>query len=345
MTHIANSEFFRGCLLGGAVGEALGAPVEFMRRSEIIKQFGHQGIRDYAPAYGRLGAITDDSQLTLFTAEGLLRAWVAGGKEGMKPAFVQATAAAYLRWLHTQGYDNRSMSQSTVKAGWMITHRELFSRRAPGNTCISALCSMESERATNESKGCGGVMRVAPVGMFMSHWVGDGAEQIQTTFQVASDIAGITHGHPTGCLTAGVFAVIIAILLRGATLKEAIAIAVIELRRHDCHEETLTAIGLAEQLSESEPNSPSAIRKLGEGWVAEEALAISLYCALCAGDLESSIVLAVNHDGDSDSTGSITGNLLGCIYGVREIPNRWLEPLELRAVIEKMADDLANAHR
>ena len=66
----------RGCLLGGAVGDALGAPVEFMERSEIVARFGEQGIRDYAPAYGRLGAITDDTQMSLFTAEGMLRGWV-----------------------------------------------------------------------------------------------------------------------------------------------------------------------------------------------------------------------------------------------------------------------------
>jgi ADP-ribosylglycohydrolase len=104
---------------------------------------------------------------------------------------------------------------------------------------------------------------------------------------------------------------------------------------------TPTAMEAAERLSASEPNSPDAVRKLGEGWIAEEALAISLYCALCAGDFESAVTLAVNHDGDSDSTGSIVGNLLGSIYGVNGIPKQWLEPLELRDVIEKMADKLA----
>ena len=64
----------RGCLLGGAVGDALGAPVEFMRHSQIVARFGPGGVRDFAPAYGRTGAITDDTQMSLFTAEGLLRA-------------------------------------------------------------------------------------------------------------------------------------------------------------------------------------------------------------------------------------------------------------------------------
>lgn len=68
----------KGCLLGGAVGDALGAPVEFLEWAAIRNTFGAQGIVDYAPAYGRLGAITDNTQMMLFTAEGLLRAYVRG---------------------------------------------------------------------------------------------------------------------------------------------------------------------------------------------------------------------------------------------------------------------------
>jgi ADP-ribosylglycohydrolase len=74
--------------------------------------------------------------------------------------------------------------------------------------------------------------------------------------------------------------------------------------------------------------------------VAEEALAISLYCAIAAPDLESALLLAVNHGGDSDSTGAITGNLLGAIHGERAIPRRWLDALELREEIERMAEEL-----
>src|SRR5690606_25651288 len=74
---------FLGCLLGGAVGDALGAPVEFMNRASILKSFGPNGITQYASIYGGLGTITDDTQMTLFTAEGLLRAWVRGCFKGV----------------------------------------------------------------------------------------------------------------------------------------------------------------------------------------------------------------------------------------------------------------------
>jgi hypothetical protein len=76
-----------GCMLGGAVGDALGAPVEFMRLSEIRQRYGSSGIMDYDRVYGRVGAITDDTQMRLFSAEGLLRAWTWGEhKRHLQPA-------------------------------------------------------------------------------------------------------------------------------------------------------------------------------------------------------------------------------------------------------------------
>jgi ADP-ribosylglycohydrolase len=87
-----------------------------------------------------------------------------------------------------------------------------------------------------------------------------------------------------------------------------------------------------------------AIARLGQGRVGEEALAISIYSALVARSFEQGVLMAVNHDGDSDSTGSITGNLLGAMYGVKALPSAWLGPLELREVIEEMAEDLYDCH-
>src|SRR5260370_31553819 len=84
-----------------------------------------------------------------------------------------------------------------------------------------------------------------------------------------------------------------------------------ELRNHKSHQETLAAIEQAEALAEARPRERSALRVMGKGFVAEEALAMGIYCALSARDFEDGIILAVNHSGDSDSTGSITGNLLG----------------------------------
>lgn len=333
---------FTGCLLGGAVGDALGAPVEFMSRQQILERFGPDGITEYAAVYGGLGQITDDTQMTLFTAEGLLRAHVRGSLRGMchPPSII---AHAYLRWLVTQGVEpsadvRRLLDTSLEEApGWLIQHRDLHHRRAPGNTCLSALRHMASfgDMATNNSKGCGGVMRVAPVGLFF--WpLEDGG----SAFELGMDCAAITHGHPSGHLTGGVLAKLILHLLHDDSLTVALDKARASLVEHPGHEESLDALNLAEALASEHGEASQAIAQLGQGWVAEEALAIAVYCALVAKDFRHGVMLAVNHDGDSDSTGAITGNLLGAMWGVAAIPDSWLDPLELRGVISEVAEDL-----
>lgn len=333
---------FRGCLLGGAVGDALGAPVEFLSREAILGRFGGDGISHYIPAYGRLGAITDDTQMTLFTAEGLLRTWVRGSLRGVSsPDGV--TALAYLRWLRTQGEEpTRRFELLDEEPGWLFGHPELHHRRAPGNTCLSALRQMRGlgEMADNHSKGCGGVMRVAPAGLFVTGF--ESGTPIEEAFDLGKTLSAITHGHPTGSLAAGVFAALINQLAGGVPLREALPAVTRILVRHDGHEETLSAVESAQRLADSGVQHHRAIGQLGEGWVAEEALAISIYCALVADDFRHGVMLAVNHDGDSDSTGSITGNLLGVALGVQSIPDEWLGPLELRHVIEEVADDLCD---
>lgn len=331
---------FLGCLLGGAVGDALGAPVEFMSRSDILRKFGPKGTTDYADAYGGIGKITDDTQMTLFTAEGLLRAWVRGRERGTSN-FSGVTAHAYLRWLWTQGIQPTChVDINDDTCGWLFRHRELHSQRAPGNTCISALRGMKSfdEPATNNSKGCGGVMRVAPVGLFA--WSMGWREYPQKTFKLAVELAALTHAHPTGYLTAGVLAVLVQALIDGVSLTDGLAAAKVILKSEPDHQETLQAIEFAEELASTAMPKHEAIKRLGKGWIAEEALAISIYCSLVAKTFKQGVLMAVNHDGDSDSTGAITGNLLGAMLGVKAIPETWLEPLELRDTIAEIAEDL-----
>lgn len=124
-------------------------------------------------------------------------------------------------------------------------------------------------------------------------------------------------------------------------LPDAIGMARERLARERGHVEVSAALERAVVLATHGTPWAERVESLGGGWVAEEALAIGVYCALVAGDdFERGMRLAVNHGGDSDSTGAITGNLLGAALGVGVIPQRWLEALELRDVIEQLADDL-----
>ena len=317
----------RGCLLAGAVGDALGAPVEFWSRDEIRARLGPEGVTGYLPAYGRAGgAITDDTQMTLFSAEGIIRATVRYAHRGIAhgPSVLQR---AYVRWLATQG---EAPVPPGGQDGWLVHVAGLHHRRAPGNTCLAALRGGvvgEVEKPVNGSKGCGGVMRAAPAGLTGLH----------DPFGLGTMVAAVTHGHPTGFLSAGFLARTIAGLLEGDGLDRALDAATDELRRHDGHEETLRAVAAAREHT-------GDVEALGAGWVAEEALAIAIHCVLAEPDLRSALLLAVNHSGDSDSTGAIAGNLAGALYGETAIPWAWLEPLELRETIEQVADDMIEAY-
>jgi len=343
---------FAGCLLGGAVGDALGAPIEFMSRTEILQRFGPGGLTDHAPAYGGIGRITDDTQMMLFTADGLIRAEVRGAHRGITHP-VSVTAHAYLRWLQTQGEQPQNASVFGVdEPGWLFQIQALHACRAPGFTCLSALKQMPNlgAAAENDSKGCGGIMRMAPVGLWMLGLNTPSADA--DCFRLACKLAGLTHGHPTGQLPAGVLAVLIRLLAQGQKLADALIIASAALAEQATlsdAQETQAAIQRAIALAKTakqnrctDAEHADHIAQLGEAWVAEEALAISLYCAWVARDFEHGIRLSINHSGDSDSTGSITGNLLGCCLGIDAIPKRWLQPLELRSEIESMAKDLCH---
>jgi ADP-ribosylglycohydrolase len=333
---ISKPSRYRGCLLGGAVGDSLGAPVEFMTRLEIQAEYGPDGIKDFGTVYGRVGAITDDTQMTLFTAEGLLRAFTRGHTRGLchVPSVVHH---AYVQWLNTQGEKSKSHFNAS-DTGRLHSIPELRSRRAPGNSCLSALKKSKIgtiDNPINDIKGCGGIMRVAPVGLMYDN-------NPKTAFDMGCEIAAITHGHPTGYLAAGMLASIISCIMAGQPLALAIKNSTDILRTKRDSEECLLAIDAARKSFESSTPSVDTIERLGAGWTAEESLSISLFCALHGqNNFKTGVVLAVNHGGDSDSTGAITGNILGALLGKASIPKKWLKELELVDLIESLANDLS----
>ena len=100
-------------------------------------------------------------------------------------------------------------------------------------------------------------------------------------------------------------------------------------------------INKAMELSENDHDDLENIRSLGEGWVAEETLAIAIYCSLkYKNDFSKGIIVAANHSGDSDSTAAVTGNILGALLGYSAIDEKWKKRLELKDVILEIADDL-----
>ena len=314
------------------MGDALGAPVEFLSLEKIRREFGEDGIRDFSPAYGKLGAITDDTQMTLFTAEGVIRAYLISEERGIRRVS-EPIHRAYLRWFITQGEMPSDVNRRVTLDGGLVQLKPLWSRRAPGLTCLSALRATRGigMPADNDSKGCGTVMRTAPIGL--------GAPR-EEVFQLGMEASALTHGHVTATLSAGFLSLLISEIVNGAELGKAIATATIDLEKHPGHEETLAAVQAALLHATTGGGGDPLGQELGEGWIAEEAVAIALYSVLVTSNFEDAVILAVNRDGDSDSTGAIAGNLAGALYGVEAIPARWLEPLELCDDIATLADDL-----
>ncbi len=330
---------FRGCLLGGAAGDALGYPVEFMGESAIFARYGRQGICDYALTGGE-ALISDDTQMTLFTATGLLT----GAVRGRGQVDIDCVWASYQDWLRTQW--GPAMGPGETRNSWLTGLPALWSARAPGNTCISALGgspgSMDAPH--NASPGCGGVMRVAPVGLFLPTLAGVTQDE---TDLFGARAAALTHGSDLAYMPAAMLAHMVSVLAHGegtdpSTAAEDALTAVKRLFAGRPHIDRFAALmERAMDLAGSGTEELQAIHSLGEGWHGDEALAIAVYCALkYSDDIERALIAAVNHRGDSDSTGAITGNILGAYLGLDAIPEKFIRQLELKDVILEVADDL-----
>lgn len=349
MKKIHVSDRIKGSMLGGAVGDALGFPVEFFDDAEIFRQFGENGITEYLLC-GGVALISDDTQMSLFTADGMLRAeseCVAATAED----YVQRVYESYLSWLFTQ--DSDYVPSDNIRKSELLRYRELHSSRAPGNTCLAALqsgrCGSPEEKL-NLSKGCGGVMRVAPVALLLA------TKDCPNRFigEVAMRIAAVTHGHLLGYLPAAFLAIALANILRETSrdYEGAMTSALSQTKGLFPPSEELdyfsALIERAVLLANDRDidDDLEAIRELGSGWVAEETVAIAVYCALRHQDsFEGAIVASVNHSGDSDSTGAVTGNLIGAMLGYERIPEKFILNLELKDLLFKISDKLYLAGR
>ena len=336
---------FRGCLLAGAAGDALGYEVEFLSEEAIFSRFGEAGITEYYLHNG-VAEISDDTQMTLFTATGLLLGTTRGMNRGIMGSYESYIHLSYKDWLRTQ--TDMFPLPNEYHYSWLINISQMFSRRAPGNTCMSALMCEEAgstKNPINHSKGCGGVMRVAPIGLYFC----DKNCPIDDSDAIGAEAAAITHGHTLGWLPAAALVHIIRRLAENEeeTILDAVLDSMEAIKRKYANTENadilLSLMQKAIDLSYSELDDLDAIHLLGQGWVAEETLAIAIYCSLkYPKDMERALIAAVNHGGDSDSTGAVTGNILGASLGIEGIPQKFVENLELRDVILEIADDLYN---
>lgn len=348
-----------GCMVGGAVGDALGYAVEFDSWPMIQHRYGPRGIRAYAPKRRGLAPISDDTQLSLFTAAGMLNALTCACVRSVAGPIEGYCKDIYIDWLHTQTCDSPAANRRGHS--WLVRVPELYARRSPGNTCLSAIRALElGRKVENDSCGCGGVMRTAPIAPVV-YIHGADCEDLAYVDQTAADVARMTHKHPLGFMPSAALNRILWRIMAGEVgSREDLRRVVLEASRSvrevrspehrmktygklwPAHCDTLEAIlSEALRLADTDVPDPEAIERIGGGWTGHEALAIAVFCAVRHyGSFEESVIAAVNHSGDSDSTGAVCGNIAGCLYGRRAIPARFTDALELLPVIEEMAHDL-----
>lgn len=346
-------EKIRGSLIGGAIGDALGYPIEFIGSFEgIQKRYGEQGITRLdtrlcmeEPEWSGKAVVSDDTQMTLYTANGLLNAV----KSSDKPNWLNGISMAYIEWYLIQiGRKSRKYNDC-----WINKIPELHKRRVPGMTCMNSIDALYRGREPqNDSKGCGGIMRIAPIPLYAAV---DGRMTIVEAMKLSVKASEVTHQHPLGFLPSALESYIIYRLLEHESpsltdFKGYIAegydtlLAIYpEYKEYISELKLLTDKAFA--FAENEVANHININNIGGGWTAEETLAIAIYCAVkYYGDFEKAVVAAVNHGGDSDSTGAVLGNILGAVIGYSNIPKYFKDEVELHDVVLQMADDLCCGH-
>lgn len=347
INHNENKYFTKimGSIIGGAVGDALGYSVEFRTLDEIKRKFGRKGITQYELVNGK-ALISDDTQMTLFTACGIMYGETRMALRGVMAEPEIYIYDAYLDWLEMQ-----TGKESKNKISWLLDVPELKNRRAPGFTCIEALESEKMgtiENEINDSKGCGGIMRVAPIALYY-HFKKENIDELDL---LGAKAAAITHGHDLGYMPGAAFVHIVSrAAFGGCVYGDDLYHIVLECR--DTMERIfkdkpdisymLQLMDKAVELSNNSDADEINIKSLGEGWCSEETLAIAIYCCLRHSEnFEDAVIAAVNHDGDSDSTGAVVGNIMGAYLGIEEIGAKWINCLELKETIEEIALDLSH---
>ena len=321
----------RGTLIGGAIGDALGYQIEFKKNIKEKEVTVYQNDK---------GIVSDDTQMALFTANAILWRKTRYSLKGIAPTYVDAIYEAYLDWLDTQ---NNTRNHKSIS--WIKEIPELNVGRAPGLTCIDALSSGMMgtiDEPINNSKGCGGIMRVAPIGLC--------ANNSKELAVIGAEAAAITHGHPLGIIPCYILTSMInMIVYNNESIENALDRSISQyydsfnkFNKKDV-DYFIELIDKAKKLAKEDYSDTEAISILGEGWVAEETFAIAIYsCLKYPNSFQDAVICSVNHDGDSDSTGAVTGNIMGAYLGYDAIPSYYKDNVELKDVILELADDMSN---
>ena len=334
---------FRGTLFGEACGDALSFPIEKLSAANIVRHYGPYGLRTLVrkKENGLKAIVSDDTQLTLATADGLL--WAAAKDLDC----VEGIYRGYMRWFYSQtGVEPRKgqrtwMRRQPHEKDFCLAREKLMHiARRPGHTCLTSLANESRgtlKNKMNTSKGSGAVIRIAPIGLYH-------AGNPDRAFDVGVRSGALTHSAPTAYYAAGAGAALISCLASGMSFPKSLEQVIHRLNREQGSSEVVSALEAAMGQASKHPagkNKPwthlDSIRSLGDGCMAAEALSIAVYCVLACDDPFDALITAANHDGNSNATSSICGAIEGTRFGTKFLPGFWLENLEDSKLIDTMA--------
>lgn len=314
------NHIFAGCLVGGALGDALGYSL-IQDSSELV--------------------LSDVTQLALFTIEGLLWSDLRKKRFG-KASYASSCFFSYQRWLSTQGKklgdpdyawvldDKRFEIRSGLRQAKELNHvRSTDSSMAD---ILSGIVNQDygtKETPINSRKDDSVLTMGVPIGLYFM-------DQPKQAFEVASDIAVMTHGHPSAYLSCGLYAAIISFVASGSDLGEAVYHALSLLGGyHGSYEVSSAVLEALEQAKKHDEFELDMDKKS-----AAYTLAYGLYCAVqCEADFEEAVILAIQGKHKKEM-GAVCGSLIGAVQGLSGVPEDAVSYLEGKDIIIKMANQL-----
>lgn len=329
---------YRGCLLGMAVGDALGYTIDGMTWNEIRENYGPNGLLGYDLQEQDYAQITSYTQLAAYLCNGLLIALTRG-----KTDYVRYGRLALQEWTRSQQY-YRDPEQTYCWVAKIPQFRRRYCRDARMLDTLRLEAYGTTYAPRNRNNAPGALTAAVTVGLFYDFKRLD-PEEVGT---LTAELMAMTHGDPETFLSGVVLAYTVAGILQEPELpleKQFVqAIAVMDGQFRSRYPQ---AEGLARQL-----RGAMALAKAGtvtpqEGMEqlgcmdAAGCLTGAIFaCMTCPEDLDGAIITAVNHSGMSAAVGAVTGAILGAKLGENALPEFYLESLDCCDVLNTLAEDL-----
>ena len=332
-----DGQYYRGCLLGLAVGDAMGYTVEDKSWDEIQTEYGPEGLLGFDLKEEEYAPVTSHTQVAAFLCNGLLLALTRGRGE-----YMRWCKHAMKEWVRTQQFSRESESGYCFLGKLpQFCRRNCRDIRMLDNHRMEFYGSMTQRKNLNNTPGpitagvAAGMLfqpgRISPEGMG----------------ELAGELIALTHGHPETFLSGVVLSYLIAGVLGGADLLQSLnqAIRVTESQyaeRFSQMEKVTMKLRQAIDLSYNKALLPlQAMEQIGCGDTAE-CLAGAIYaCLVNPKDFDGTIITAVNHSGTSAAVGAIAGAIMGALLGEEALPEFYLESLECADVLRVLAQDMA----